>query len=156
LCISTILLFVYSLSNRIAFGTFQIFAYQIPDPLVILTTSFRSSGRFAWPLVLFLFIWLSSVTSKYFSPKKFNILLLSVFLFHFIDIAPQLTSQKNVKFEAEFNSKLTNSGWNSIKECYSKIRVYPPTAGVDDYYDFVNLAEENACDEIGGKCRRQD
>jgi hypothetical protein len=140
---ASIILYVYSLSNKVAIGSLELFSLKIPSQLEIFTTSFRSTGRFAWPIVHVFFIWVTFKASKLISPKKFTLLLLALLSANILDTYPQLTSQRNIKFSTEYRSNLTDSGWKSIHECYSKIRVYPPTDGEDDFYDFVNLAAEN-------------
>ena len=54
-----------------------------------------------------------------------------------------MQSQKKLKFQINYSSSLDNKAWNFISECYSKIRVYPPTVGVENYYDFVQVANRN-------------
>ena len=59
---------------------------------------------------------------------------------HLVDIQFQLVSQKSVKFQTRFESNLKDKAWNSISHCYKNLRVYPPTVGVDNYYEFLNIA----------------
>ena len=35
---------------------------------------------------------------------------------------------------------MKDKAWNSISQCYKNLRVYPPTVGVDNYYEFLNIA----------------
>ena len=142
LWIASIILYIYALSNKISFGTYELLVFNVPGPFEIFTSSFRSSGRFAWPIVYLFSISLIYLLSKRIASKNFTIILLTLLLLHIVDIYPQMKSQRNVKFTAEYNSNLTESGWKNISDCYSKIRVYPPTVGVDGYYDFTNLAME--------------
>jgi len=154
LWLSSIILFIFALSNKISFGTLELIAFNVPSPFQIFTTSFRSTGRFAWPLVYLFSIWLIYFLSKRIDPRKLTLLLLSVLSFHILDIYPQLNSQRNVKFASEYRTKLTDSGWKAISDCYNKIRVYPPTVGVDGYYDFANLAVEEGLDINTGRFGR--
>jgi hypothetical protein len=142
LWLASIILFIFALSNKISFGTLELISFNVPSPLQIFTTSFRSSGRFSWPLVYLFSIWVIYLLSKRISSKTLTLFLLAVLSLHILDTYPQLKSQRNVKFSSEYRSNLTESGWKAINDCYSKIRVYPPTVGVNGYYDFANLAEE--------------
>ena len=142
LWLASIILYVFALSNKISFGTLELIAFNVPSPFQVFTTSFRSTGRFTWPLVYLFSIWLIYFLSKRIDSRKLTLLLLSVLSFHVLDIYPQINSERNVKFSSEYRTKLTDSGWRVISDCYSKIRVYPPTVGVDGYYDFANLAVE--------------
>jgi hypothetical protein len=138
--ISTIILFLFSLSNKIAIGKLEIFTFPIPNFISFITNTFRSSGRFSWLLVFVLFIYAVYSLRLKLSDKTFSILLTSVLLLHIVDIRPQLISQKSTKFQTSFDSDLKNMAWQSISQCYKKLRVYPPTVGVDNYYAFLNIA----------------
>ncbi len=142
LWLASIILYIYALSNKISFGTYELIEFNVPSPVEIFTSSFRSSGRFAWPMVYLFSISLIYLLSKRIASNNFTIILLTLLLLHIVDIYPQIKSHRNVKFSAEYNSNLTESGWKNISDCYRNIRVYPPTVGVDGYYDFTNLAME--------------
>jgi hypothetical protein len=142
LWLSAIILFLFSLSNRIAIGKFELYNFPIPDFMSIATNTYRSSGRFSWLLVFTLFIYITFSLRSKLSDKTFSILLTSVFLIHLTDIHIQLISQKDTKFQYIFNSNLKSKAWQSISQCYKNLRVYPPTVVVDDYYEFVNIAHK--------------
>lgn len=142
LCISAIILFLFSLSNRIAIGKLELFNFPVPDLMSLATNTYRSSGRFSWLLVFTLFIYVTFSLRSKLSGKTFSILLTSVLLIHLIDIHPQLISQKAAKFQYNFESNLKSKAWQSISQCYKNLRVYPPTVVVDDYYEFVNIAHK--------------
>ena len=143
LWIAAVVLYLFSLSNKVSLGKIDLFSFTIPSQFEIITTSFRSTGRFAWPIVYVFFIWLCFRISKIISSRNFTVLLLSTLILNIFDTYPQISSQRNSKFSSEYRSKLTDPGWNSIRECYRKIRVYPPTVSVDGYYDFTNLAMDS-------------
>ena len=156
LWLASIILYIFALSNKISFSTLELLAFNVPSPFEIFTSSFRSSGRFAWPIVYVFTISLIYFLSKRINSRNFSIMLLAVLALHFIDIYPQLNSQRNVKFSAEYKSNLTDPGWKTISDCYSNIRVYPPTVGVDGYYDFTNLAMEQGLAINTGRFGRVD
>jgi hypothetical protein len=140
LWISAIILFLFSLSNKIAIGKLELFNFPVPDLMSLITNTYRSSGRFSWLLVFILFIFTTYYLSIKLSGKTFSILLTFVLLIHLVDIQFQLVSQKSVKFQTRFESNLKDKAWNSISQCYKNLRVYPPTVGVDNYYEFLNIA----------------
>ena len=137
---SSIFLYLFSLSNKIAIGSRELFEFSIPNQFNELTSTFRSSGRFAWLIVFVIFISLIYSISLKLSSKSMTILLSLMILIHSIDIGTQLISQRNLKFSEPYLSSLINPAWSEIGDCYEKIRIYPPSMAPDNYYDFVNLA----------------
>jgi hypothetical protein len=66
LVLAALCLLVYAVSNRIAWGTTELWEYEVPALLVPLTSTFRASGRFAWPAVYLLqVIALGAVCARY-------------------------------------------------------------------------------------------
>jgi hypothetical protein len=80
--------------------------------------------------------------NSYLKPKNLSILLLISLIVGIVDAGPQLLSQRYEKFSNQYKNNLTNMAWSEIGECYKKIRVYPPVPSVDNYYNFVNLANK--------------
>ncbi len=137
---TSIFLYLFSLSNKIAIGSRELFEFSIPNQFNELTSTFRSSGRFAWLIVFVIFISLIYSISLKLSSRSMTILLSLMILIHSIDIGTQLISQRNLKFSEPYLSSLINPAWSEIGDCYEKIRIYPPSMAPDNYYDFVNLA----------------
>jgi hypothetical protein len=140
--ISSIILFGFSLSNKVAAGKFELLSFSVPDSLSLLTNTFRSSGRFAWLLVFVLFIYLTLQVKNKMSDSNFSAVLTVILALTFVDYYPQLQSNKTIKFSKSIKSNLAHPAWKSISECYRNIRVYPPTVGVENYYNFVNIADQ--------------
>jgi hypothetical protein len=140
LWLGAILLFIVSLSNKIALGKFEIIEYPLPAGLIQYVSIFRSSGRFAWLFVFALFFWLIYRLSIRLKSQTLTIVLVLLLTINLIDISGQLTSQKKNKFSNTYLSNLINPAWNEINQCYKNIRVYPPTVGVINSYNFINLA----------------
>lgn len=138
--ISSILLFVFALSNKIAAGKFELFSFSMPESLSLLVNTFRSSGRFIWLLVFIVFVFLAFKVKNKMSDSKFSAVITVILLLTIFDYYPQMQSSKATKFSQSNESDLIDPAWQSISECYVNIRVYPPTVGVDNYYNFVNVA----------------
>jgi uncharacterized membrane protein len=137
---SSIFLYLFSLSNKIAIGSRELFEFSIPNQFSEMISTFRSTGRFAWLIVFVIFISLIYSISLKISSKSMTILLSLMILIHSIDIGTQLISQRNLKFSEPYLSGLNNPAWDEIGDCYENIRIYPPSMAPDNYYDFVNLA----------------
>jgi hypothetical protein len=153
---SAIVLFTFALSNKIAFGTIELFAFSVPEIISIIPETFRSTGRFSWLLAFLSFVYFAYRVSLKINNKLFSIVLTTVFLITLLDYYPQIKSEKNDKFKIKYVSSLNDKSWNSISECYTKIRVYPPTVGVDNYYDLVNVANEQRLGINTGRFGRVD
>jgi len=48
--------FLYAISNLVAFGPNEIFSYNLPPKTVLLTNTFRVSGRFFWPVYYVIYL----------------------------------------------------------------------------------------------------
>jgi hypothetical protein len=140
--ISSIILFIYSLSNKIAIGKIELIQFPIPSFFEIFANTFRSTGRFSWLLVFFIFIWLTVKLFLKLDSKMYTILLLIVFVFSILDSSKQLISERNKKFTSVYKTNLVDPAWYELNNCYKNIRVYPPVAGVDNVYNFLNLANQ--------------
>ncbi len=51
LALALLLLMMFALSKDIAFADHELFAIPLPDPIDSLASTFRSTGRFVWPLL---------------------------------------------------------------------------------------------------------
>jgi hypothetical protein len=153
---SAILLFAISLSNKISILNYEIFDFEIPDYLEEIVGIYRSSGRFIWLLSILLLLFPLVQIQANLSKKTFSVFLVSISLVTFIDYYPHLISQRETRFSSTFKSNLTNDAWKTIFECYEKIRVYPPTVSVENYYNFLLLASDQDLGINTGKISRVD
>ena len=138
----SILLFLYSLSNKIAFGDKELFEFKVPEIFQSITDSFRSSGRFSWLLVFVIFIYFTYLAFKFYATNFYSTILVGILVITLFDIWPKLTSEKNSKFQNFSSTNLKDISWNDINQCYKKIRIYPPTPAVDNVYNFLVMANK--------------
>ena len=138
--ISATLLFLFSLSNKIYFGTVKLFEIPLPESLLQLFATFRSTGRFTWLFVFVLFIWLTYKVSLKMDSKHYSIALSLILVTTLVDYWPKLNSKKENSFNNIFESNLISPAWKELNECYKNIRVYPPILAVDNFYNFLNVA----------------
>ena len=140
--ISSVILFMYSLSNKVAIGKIELFEFPIPSFFETFANTFRSTGRYTWLLVFFIFIWITIQLFTRLNPKSYTLILVFVLIFSFLDSSRQLVSEKNEKFTSVYKTNLVNPAWLELNNCYKNIRIYPPVAGVDNVYNFLNLANQ--------------
>jgi hypothetical protein len=57
LWLSSIILFLFSLSNNIAYSNRELLSFQTTEILSIFTSTFRSTGRFSWLIVIIIVIY---------------------------------------------------------------------------------------------------
>jgi hypothetical protein len=138
--ISATLLFIFSLSNKVYFGTNKLIEIPLPESLLQLFATFRSTGRFTWLFVFVLFIWLTYKVSLKMQAKYYSIILTLILVLTLIDYWPKLNSEKQNKFKTTYQSNLVSPAWKELNECYKNIRVYPPILAVDNFYNFLNIA----------------
>jgi hypothetical protein len=154
--ISATLLFFFSLSNKIYFGTVKLIEIPLPGSLLQLFATFRSTGRFTWLFVFVLFIWLSYKVSLKMDSKHYSIILSLILVITLIDYWPKLNSEKQNNFKTIYQSNLISPVWKELNECYKNIRVYPPVLAVDNFYNFLNVAHPQKMGINTGRLGRFD
>lgn len=114
---------VYALSNEIYLSDIHLLSWDVPEPLLGLFESFRSSGRFFWPvsyaLVVFALIRLSG-----FSAVRQGVALVAVLLFQIADLAPTYASIRQ-SLERPANLIADLPQWNAALEGVSTIHAFP-------------------------------
>lgn len=134
------LLTLYAISNRIYLGAQEIFSYPLPAFLTGLTGTFRSSGRFFWPVgYLLLFVVLASVLK---TRSMAAMLLLALALpLQWLDVQP-LTHRIMEKASKPSTNDL--DPWSTAMSAVDKIEIYPAfgcgDADVNMYWFFQRLA----------------
>jgi len=143
LIISTFLLFIFSLSTDIVFGVVEIFDFSYPRQIEAIAATFRSTGRFAWPLAYLLML-ISFIT--FFRLVKFKygyLLVVLLLLIQFLDSYPRISFNKASKFSAIYENSLKSEFWMDVKDCYSAIHQLPAVLASEFHYDFAKIAAKN-------------
>ena len=138
---SLVLMYIFALSNEIFIGKFQFTHLNLSPNLLLLANTFRSSGRFAWPImyVLILLI-IVKIVSEVPSAMAIVILLLAL-SFQVLDTnnGTQFTTDAYSRSGPEIY--LTSDTWNSLGEKYDGVLFSPasnkPRIFLSDNSDFV-------------------
>ena len=143
LIISSVFLFIFSLSTNLVIGTTELFSFEYPYILQDIASTFRSTGRFTWPLayvLMFLgFIGIFKNLSRSLGlALGFFLLILQVF-----DIYPILSFDKDKKFTKFYETPLVSSFWADLPLCYSAIHQLPAAFYSENHFDFAKLAARN-------------
>ena len=142
--IASILLFVFSLSTDIALGAREIFDFNYPSALEDVAASFRSTGRFAWPLAYLLIFITYILFFRIYNYKFLKFLAVIILFVQLFDSYPKITSNKHVKFSMQYKSPLTSPFWNEISECYTAIHQLPAVLNSRYHYDFAKASAKNS------------
>ena len=142
LCLVTVGMCLFALSNQILLGQFQIAHVDLDPSLLKLANTFRSSGRFVWPLMLVLIaLIIVGVIGEL--PRAFVApILIAVLVFQMID------SNKGWQFNTDAYSRsgperyLTSKTWNVLGKKYEGVLFSPaankPRLLVSINQDFVS------------------
>jgi len=142
LCLLTVGMCLFALSNQILLGQFQIAHIDLDPSLLKLANTFRSSGRFVWPLMLVLIaLIIVGVISEL--PRAFVApILIATLAFQVID------SNKGWQFNTDAYSRsgpdvyLTSKTWNVLGKKYDGVLFSPaankPGLLVSINQDFVS------------------
>jgi hypothetical protein len=150
-----VLFYVYALSNQIAFGSHEVLSYRVPSLLDKPISSFRSSGRFVWPVVyaieIFLIYCLLRLTNR---KTALRILTICVLL--------QVGDQaKTVKFYHDrwshpWRNPLVSEFWKQVPQQYKRVAFVMPLDGTDKLGPVAYLASNHGMTINGGYLARFD
>ena len=140
LTVSCLLLTLFALSCNIHLGSLTLLEYNV---LHRFFETFRSSGRFLWPVwYLLVFSSIYLLTKKYKSKAQFILPILLVI--QLIDLSPLFKAKReriNNRSETEYVTQLQSQEWDSIFKEYPHIVLPPFNYWYDDktifmHYDF--------------------
>ncbi|MDB5541674.1 MAG: hypothetical protein JWQ89_3401 [Devosia sp.] len=118
---------VFALSNRLAFGSIELFELPLPDRLEKFLTTFRSSGRMFWPLgYLLIFALLALLSRQLRSIPALVVACLALGLqladlqlgIRALKVGPDRTG-------TTWRTMLTSSAWEALAPHYQRVRALP-------------------------------
>ncbi|MEM5422960.1 DUF6311 domain-containing protein [Paraburkholderia ferrariae] len=150
-----VLFYVYALSNRIAFGSHEIFHYMPPRPFDKIFATFRSSGRFVWPVIYAVEILLIFAIVRL-TPRKVALCILS---FCVLLQAVDLTKASvffHRRWSQEWSDPLVSEFWKKVPKHYRRIALVMPLDAFGSYGPIALLASKNGMTINGGYLARPD
>jgi hypothetical protein len=130
-------MFVFALSNQILLGQFQIAYFDLNTSLLRLANTFRSSGRFAWPLMI-IFIALIIIKIIRELPRTFvTPMLVAILLFQVVDGNDSLQFTTNAYSRSGPEIYLTSDTWNLLGDKYHGV-LFSPAANKPRLFLSVN------------------
>ncbi len=118
---------IFALSNKVAFGSIELFTVPLPHWLERFLTTFRSSGRMFWPLGYLLIFFGLVLVARHLRASWAAVLCLTLALGQFLDeqrgwrgayIGPSRTG-------SYWNTPLQSPLWAALAPHYSKVRSLP-------------------------------
>lgn len=120
---------VFALSNKVAFGPVELFTIPLPDWLMRFLTTFRSSGRFFWPLgylIIFAVIW---IVARRLGPRWATAIVL---MLAFVQIYDEQRGWRGMYIDAArtgertaFRTDLKSPAWDVLAPLYQRVRALP-------------------------------
>lgn len=130
---------VFAVSLRVTLGEWQVLRTDVPGFLTPLTSAFRASGRFLWPMTyagsLFAF-WTLRRTVGF---RAQTALLAGLLVLQVVDLGPMLGRRAHFR-SGRFNTRLVHPAWPAVLAATERLLTVPPLeAGTQFPYDFRDL-----------------
>lgn len=143
LLLMSILLFLYAISNHIAFGTYEILSYSLPDITRPITQTFRISARFFWPVYYLIYLAIFYIIFTRVKPNIAIIICLFFLCFQVLDFFTGFNSIRN-KFQnpPDWSSVIKSPLWNKMAHEYKKIIFVLPRHTPKNWMSLSKFASE--------------
>ncbi len=120
---------IFALSHKVAFGSIELFTVPLPDWLLNFLTTFRSSGRFFWPLgylIVFAVIW---SCARRFKPAWAAAIVLALAFVQVYDEQRgwrgMYINEMRTGTRTSFRTYLDSPTWDALAPHYSRVRGLP-------------------------------
>lgn len=115
-------LFVYSLSNNIAWGETVLYHYKVVYPFTLLTGALRSAGRFFWPVYYLIYFAIFYIVMHCCSRRLAIGLIAGCFIFQVADSMPKWLEIRNQFVNPkEFVNPFDTPDWHKIGQRYNQL-----------------------------------
>ncbi len=154
------LFFIYSLSNKIYVGSYNIIYYSFPLRFDSFTEIFRNPGRFFWPVYYLIMIATFFVMSRV--PGKWSFSLLSIaLLVQLLDLSPKLHEFSRYFHQPpSITYHMTDPFWGAAQKKYTTLAFLPitetPQFDVRYFQDYLYYASSNNMNINNGYFARYD
>ena len=152
--------FLFSLSNKIYVGQYNIINYSFPNHFEAFSEVFRNPGRFFWPAYYLIMIAAFFVVSRL--PKKRSICLLSVaLLLQLLDLSPKLRELVHYfHHPSPLIYPMTDPFWGMAEKKYTTLAFLPiteaPQLEVRYFQDYLYYAATHNMKVNNGYFARYD
>lgn len=114
--------FMFAISNNMAFGEHEFFAYEVPSILQFFTTTFRTSGRFFWPVYYLIYLFIFYVIFTKLRDSVAISLCLTMLVIQMVDSADAWRYLRGKFSEpVEWVSPMKSVIWSDLSKHYKRI-----------------------------------
>ena len=139
----TITLFAFSLSPTVMFRSRLLFTYPLPPGLKQFAETFRTMGRFDWPLIYLLMALGIVGLEVTFKRYRFLICLLPMLIgAQVFDTKTAFTETRTRFMEATYSSPLASPKWNEMGPKYKHLQTIPVLNFDPNWFDFAFYADK--------------
>ncbi len=141
LLLMSLLLTLYAVSNHVALGSRELFAYSISDALSFPVQALRVSGRMFWPVYYLIIFSALFVIFRCVKPSL-AVAICGVFLLvQLVDESNAISSKRSWFMRAEtFKSPMTAALWRDLARKYRRIALVQPDKMVRQYLPIAEFA----------------
>ncbi|OGT60553.1 MAG: hypothetical protein A3E01_11665 [Gammaproteobacteria bacterium RIFCSPHIGHO2_12_FULL_63_22] len=135
---------VVALSNRIALGQTELFHYPLPDLVSPLTSAFRVSGRFIWPVYYLAYLAIFFLIATRMRAGTARVLLLGMLVFQIVDSAYAWRHFSVVLARDQaWTSPMQSPVWTRLATQYRKISVMRPHNNSKEWIALADFASRH-------------
>jgi hypothetical protein len=143
LTVCTITLFAFSLSPTVMFRSRLLFTYPLPPGLKQFAETFRTMGRFDWPLIYLLMALGIVGLEASFKRNRFLICLLPMLIgAQVFDTRTAFTETRARFLETTYKSPLASPTWEEIGPKYKHLQTIPALNFDPNWFDFALYADK--------------
>ncbi len=129
IAVVTFAMAVFALSNKVAFGSIELFTIPLPDWLMRFLTTFRSSGRFFWPLGYLIIFAVLVLVARRLKPAWATAIVLVLALGQIYDEqrgwrGMYIDEARTAEYDA-FRTYLHSPAWDALAPHYARVRALP-------------------------------
>lgn len=147
--------YLYALSNRIALGGHELVQFEVPALFEKVVSTFRSTGRFIWPVLYAVEILLLFLLLRL-SPARWLVPALSVIFFFQATDLVNASAFFRARWAQHWDNPLASPFWNDVPRQYQRIAFVLPLDGGEQYAPIAFLASNARMSINGGYFARVD
>lgn len=147
--------YAYALSNRIAFGGHELIQFEVPAIFEKVVSTFRSTGRFIWPVVYAVEVLLLVLLVRLLPRRLLVPALTVILLFQATDLV-RASAFFRARWAQHWDNPLTSAFWTDVPKQYKRIALVLPLDGGAQYAPIALLASNARMSINGGYFARVD
>lgn len=144
ICAAALMLFVFALSNRVAYGAHEVLVYPWPEFALKIGNAFRSSGRMFWPVYYLSYLAIFFLLFRH-ANRRYAVAVCAALLFaQLSDSAPALSGFRERFSQAKWQTPLQAPQWNEFGKRYQKLVYVLPANTPPRWAELAHFAATHA------------